>query len=249
MYKDISIIIPIYNDAANIGGTIDVIINFFHTENLDGELIIVNDGGKEDGVQIVNEKMAKNDAIILIDRKVNKGKGYTVKEGIGKSSGKIVFYTDADLPYGTEYIKQMYKQLINGEADLILANRNLSGKGSMEKMPLVRKLTHVVYSIFVGTMVFKYSDTLAGLKGMTQEVAKIVIPLLTIDKFSFDVEFILLTEKMGLRISDMPVILQKSGKSNLSIIFDSPQMIKDVLKIAWRNRLGLYNIKNKKAKE
>jgi len=103
----------------------------------------------------------------------------------------------------------------------------------------------VVYSIFVGSLVFDYSDTLAGLKGMTREVAEAVFPHLTIDRFSFDVEFILLTKKIGFKISELPVTLQQFGKSSLNIILDSPQMIKDVLKIAWRNRLGLYDIKKK----
>jgi len=245
MQKDISIIIPIYNDAPTIGKTIDELFRFFDVENLDGELIIVNDGGEEYGVRLVREKMKFIDSIKLIDRKKNRGKGYTVKEGVSKSSGKIIFYTDADLPYGTESIKQMYKRLINNESDLVLANRNLSGKDGMKQATLARKLTHVVYSIFVGSLVFDYSDTLAGLKGMTREVAEAVFPHLTIDRFSFDVEFILLAKKIGFKISELPVTLQQFGKSSLNIILDSPQMIKDVLKIAWRNRLGLYDIKKK----
>lgn len=246
MPKDISIIIPIYNDALTIGGTIDSLLNFFIAENLDGELVIVSDGGKEDGIQVVKEKMRGSPAIRLVDRKENRGKGFSVREGMGKAAGKIIFYTDADLPYGTEAIKQMYNKLALSEADLILANRNLLGSEGMSKSSLARKLTHIIYSIFVGSLVFEFSDSLAGLKGMTRETAATILPHLTIDRFSFDVEFILLAKKLGLRIAELPVKMRESGKSNLKILFDGPVMIKDVLKIVWRDRLGFYNVKRKK---
>lgn len=249
MQKDISIVIPIHDDANTIGKTIDNILHFFDREGLAGEIVIVNDGGRENGVQAVKEKMKDADRIKLADRKENRGKGFSVREGIKLSIGKIIFYTDADLPYGTEYIKQMYKKLNNGECDFILANRSLAGDGGMRKATFIRKLTHMIYAVFVGALIIKFSDTQAGLKGMTKITAEAIVPYLTIDKFAFDVELILLAKKNGFRIQEMPVILQKSGKSNLSIIFDSPQMIKDVLKIVWRNRLGFYNIKSKKAKE
>lgn len=243
MQKDISIIIPIFKDAATIGNTIDAVLHFFDRENLDGELVIVNDGGEDEAESIVQEKIKNTDKIHFINRKENKGKGFSVREGIAVSSGNIIFYTDADLPYGTAYIKQMYKKLSNQEYDFILANRNLSIGDEIKKVPLARKITHLIFSIFVGALVVKFSDTQAGLKGMTRKVAEIVVPHLIIDRFAFDVEFILLAKKNGFKIGELPVVLQGSGKSNLKIIFDSPQMIKDVLKIAWKNRSGFYNNK------
>lgn len=243
MEKDISIIIPIYNDISTIGKTIDSVLRFFDTEGLVGEIVVVNDGGQESGVLVVKEKMKNIDRINLVDRKENKGKGFSVREGISHSVGNFVFYTDADLPYGTEYIKQMYKKLSNGECDLILANRNLSNDGAMKKVPFIRKLTHKIYAFFVGALIVKFSDTQAGLKGMNRKIADVIIPRLTIDKFAFDVELILLTKKSGFKIGELPVFLQQSGKSNLKIIFDSPQMIKDVFKIVLRNRLGYYDTK------
>ncbi|MDP2684189.1 MAG: glycosyltransferase [bacterium] len=242
MQKELSIIIPIHNDADTIGYTIDSILDFFNNENIYGELIIVNDGGTKEGVDIVNEKIKNGCNILFFDRGVNKGKGYTIKEGIVKSSGKIIFYMDADLPYGIDALKKMYNLLKTGNYDLAIVNRNLSGKDGMKQAPLIRKLAHFVYSLIVGPLVQDCTDPAAGLKGMTRQTAERFLPLLTIDRFAFDIELIFLANKLDLRISQTPAILQQSGKSkNLSLITDSPQMIKDVLKIAWRNKLGFYN--------
>lgn len=243
MQKNISIIVPIYRDAVAIGSTIEMLLKLFEEEKLDGEVIIVNDGGQDNGSQIVREKMKTSHCIKFIDRKENKGKGFAIREGIGQSSGQTVFYTDADLPYGTESIKQMYYKLVNGEADLILANRNLSTKDNMKNAPLLRKLAHTIYPMFVGWLLFKYSDPSAGLKGMTRKVVDILMPKLTIDRFAFDVELILVSKKNGLNIGEIPVELQRTGKSNLKITADSWQMIKDVLRIAYRNKSGFYDKK------
>jgi dolichyl-phosphate beta-glucosyltransferase len=243
MEKDISIVVPIYKDIKTIEKTIDRLLDFFGSENLNGEIVIVNDGGSDGSTLKVKEKMKNNDSVLLIDRDINKGKGYTVREGLKKASGRSVFYTDADLPYGIEPIKEMYKRLSSNQSDLILANRNLSGKGGIKEASLIRKITHAVYSLLVGSLVCKYSDTQAGLKGMNRSIINNVIPFLTIDRFSFDVELILLTKKKGFKIGEIPVILETSGKSNLNIIFDAPKMIKDLLKIAIRNKFGFYDKK------
>ena len=65
MEKDISIIIPIFKDAIAIGKTIDSVLHFFDTENLAGEIVVVNDGGEASGVQAVKEKMKNTDRIKL----------------------------------------------------------------------------------------------------------------------------------------------------------------------------------------
>lgn len=243
MEKDISIIIPIHNDADVLANTVDRVLDFFVKEKLLGELIIVNDGGTIAGVEIAQKKQAENISIIqFINRPKNKGKGFTLREGIEKSVGRAVFYMDADLPYGMAVIKQMYDKINIEKFDLVLANRNLSGKKGMQEAPFIRKIAHFVYSVIVGPLVKDVTDPAAGLKGMTRQVAKELIPQLTIDRFAFDIEFIFLANKKGLRISQIPVTLQQTGKSkNLSVITDSPQMIKDILKIVWRSKMGFYN--------
>lgn len=243
MPKDISIVIPIYNDSSVIGNTIDNVLMFFATENLNGEIIIVNDGGPTEALAPVHERMKINGNIRLLSREENKGKGFSVREGILISAGKNIFYTDADLPYGTSYIKSMNDLLNAGVYDLVLANRNLSNNGAMKKVPLIRKLTHHIYAAFVGALLINFSDTQAGLKGMSRIMIEKIVPKLTIDRFAFDVELILLAQKNGFKVGEQPVVLQQSGKSNLKIIFDAPQMIKDVFRIIRNNHRGLYDLK------
>lgn len=239
-HKTVSIVIPIYRDAKTIGATIADILRFFEIEKISGELIVVNDGGTDGGAGIVEAAMRQHPEIVFINRNHNRGKGYSVREGIAPATGDFIFYTDADLPYSLELVKVMMGVMRNGDADVVIVNRNLSGAIGNKRMPLLRRITHRIYSLFVRALLFNFSDTLAGLKGMTRAAALRIMPHLTIDRFSFDVELLLVAQRLGLTIKEVPAVLKNTGVSNLSVAVDSPQMVKDVLRIIIRDKLGYY---------
>ena len=234
MLPSVSIVIPIYRDKEKIGSTIDLLADFMAKQGWNAELIIVNDGGTDGGVRIVEEKKNLHPFIKLINRTINKGKGYTVREGLATAKGDFLFFTDADLPYLTKPIATMFKLLNTGKTDLVLASRDQSDE-QVTKPNWPRQITHVFYSHFVRFFIpIPFSDTLAGLKGMRQEVARVILPELTVDRFSFDVELILATQIAGFKITELPVSLKNVGKSNLNIRRDAPKMIEEIWHI-WRN--------------
>ena len=221
----------------------EALADFLNAEKFgESELIVVNDGGTDNGAQIVREKMKKWPFIKLIDRKENRGKGFAVRQGLKAAAGDFIFYTDADLPYLTAPIKKMLGMLKNSEADLVLVNRDMSADDNYAKPSRLRQITHVVYSFLVRFLIaIPFSDTLAGLKGMNTEAARRILPKLTIDRFSFDVELLLVAKKMGLKIKELPVSLKNVGKSNLKITKDGPQMFAEVIKIWARDKKGKYD--------
>lgn len=239
MPPTVSIIIPMYRDEVTISKTLEALADFFYTHRWDAELIVVNDGGSDRGVAIVEDKMRLHPFIRLINRAVNRGKGFSVREGIASATGQYIFFTDADLPYGTEPLIPMLERLQTQEVDVIIANRDLAP--SLEKTKAIRQLTHFVYSHFVRLFIpIHFSDTLAGLKAFTGNVAKKIIPKLTIDRFSFDVELLLAAKRSGFRSEEMPVSLKNIGTSNLHIRRDAPKMVSEIFQIWMQDRKGRY---------
>lgn len=242
MQKTISIIVPIYSDEKTIGNTIEQLILFYKIQHLTGEIIVVNDGGKDRGVEIVKEKMKQHSAVKLIERAINRGKGYSVREGLAAAQEEYIFYTDADLPYGTNPILHILEMLNQKKADMVLVNRETSTVDYYKHTSIPRHITHIIFSLFVRTLIpIRFHDTLAGLKGMRREVVRTILSKLSIDRFSFDVELILAAQKAGFFVKDIPVTLENAGVSNLTIARDAPQMAKDIIKIFMRNVLGKYN--------
>lgn len=219
----------------------NTLASFLCEQKLEAESIVVNDGGSDGGVEKVREQMKARPWIRLIDRKINRGKGFSIREGLRAARGDFIVYTDADLPYLTAPMTDMLGRLKRSEADLVLANRELAPNGVQKRPHLLRQITHRIYSRFVRTLIpIPFSDTLAGLKAMNRKTVQAVLPKLTIDRFSFDVELILIAYKAGCRIQEIPVSLKNVGKSNLSVRRDAPEMIREVVKICLQNRKGLY---------
>jgi len=236
-----SIIVPIYHDDTKIETTLQALARFFSEEHINGEIIVINDGGTDGGAAVVEKYQQQFPFIKLINRTVNRGKGYSVREGLSAATGEYLIYTDADLPYLTKPITKMLSAMKSGEADFLLANRDLSTAAGEKKPGFPRQITHLIYSFLVRLCIaIPFTDTLAGLKAMRREVAEKILPKLTIDRFSFDVELLLAVRRAGFKIKEMAVSLKNVGKSNLKIRRDAPQMFKDVLKIWLQDKRGLY---------
>ena len=90
----ISIIVPIYNEGNIIKSNIKKISNFFK-KNYDYEIILIDDGSKDNTLEVLNS--IKGDRVKVLFNQTNKGKGYSIKKGIEHSKGKIILTTDADM--------------------------------------------------------------------------------------------------------------------------------------------------------
>lgn len=233
---EISIIIPVYNDASSISKSLDALKNFLNSENINAEIIIINDGGKDATAKIVEDRIQKYPGVRFINRNVNKGKGYSIREGLATSLGGIMIFTDADLPYGIKCFKRII-EMINDGADLVIANRNLAEPSIKQKnLGILRELTHWGFAFLVRNLLnLNFSDTQAGLKAIKKNAAIVLLPKLTIDRYAFDLELLLAAKKAGLKIREVPVALENIGKSNISVLRDSWQMFKDIVRIWARN--------------
>src|SRR6202000_905330 len=94
---DYSIVIPAYNESARIGRTLTHVLECVHKRGWNAEVIVVNDGSQDYTAAIVQDFAAKDPIVRLIDNPGNRGKGFSVRNGILHAVGEIVMFTDADL--------------------------------------------------------------------------------------------------------------------------------------------------------
>jgi len=215
-------------------------MNFTQSAGLNAEVLIINDGGKDATAEMVANKAKKYTAIRFINRAENLGKGASVREGIASARGEFIIFTDADLPYGVKHFKEMADCLKSGQADLVIANRNLPvrqaglspASQTQQNLGILRKLTHWGFSFLVRNFLrLEFSDTQAGLKGISRKAAGMLLPKLKIGGFAFDLELLVEAQKIGLKIQEIPVVLENVGKSNVSVAKDSIRMFADIIKI------------------
>lgn len=164
---NISIIIPAYNEELLIESTVESISEFLEKNFNDSEIIIVNDGSTDNTKAIIENLIMKNNGKInlkLVNNKRNRGKGYSIKQGMTQSIGEVRVFIDADLPFSPEVILKIFKRIMNGD-DIVIGDRN-NPQSELVNVHPVRKLAGKVYSVFVGLVVSGgITDTQCGLKG------------------------------------------------------------------------------------
>ncbi len=228
-----SLCIPMYNESSIIKETANTLHKYM-SENFDDYEIIFSDDGSRDGCGDMVREMDLP-CVRVVGYEQNMGKGYAVRTAMLAADGDIVMFTDADLAYGTDVIKEVYDSFLkNPDADMLIGSRTLH-KDGYAGYTAIRKLASKVYikvlSIIGG---FKLSDSQCGCKAFTGNAAKKIFSRCEVNRFAFDFECILWAVKYGMKIIEMPVMIINHRESKVNMLRDSFKMVRDILKMKKR---------------
>ncbi len=185
---DLSIIIPIYNEAKFINRLFDDLKKYFNTKSV--EVIFVDDGSNDDTPKLIKEFEKKDSYkfnFIPIKLDINSGKGKAIQTGIKKSLGKYILLQDADLELDTKDASEMYQMIKNNnEIKCIFGSRYLSGKLKKNNYffnNLVGKINSLIFNIFFSQSI---SDVHCGLKILHRSVIEKIN--LTVNDFGIEID-------------------------------------------------------------
>ncbi|HBG47000.1 MAG TPA: hypothetical protein DDW94_08435 [Deltaproteobacteria bacterium] len=236
----LSVIIPAYNEEALIGTSLKKAVDYLSLKFPSYEIIVVCDGCKDSTPAIALNAASVNPRIKVIDRKENRGKGYSVKEGCLAASGEYVLFTDADLSTPMEEIGKLTHELEAG-ADIAIGSRAHPASEIMVHQAWLRESMGKVFNLFVRVFALKgLKDTQCGFKGFKREAARKIFPMQTIDGFSFDVEVLYIALKYGYLIREVPVKWLNRPDSRVNALLHPLQMLIDLVKIRFRDMKGAY---------
>lgn len=224
----ISIIIPAYNEESRIEITLEKIQDYMNLHYPDFEIIVVDDGSKDNTIGVV--KSFSSD-IKIIKQERNQGKGAAVRRGMLEASGDIRLFTDADLStpiYEVEKVLKWHKD----EFDVCIGSRALQSELIKEHQPFYRELMGKTFNKMVQLLVVKgIQDTQCGFKSFTAEAADKIFSICKINGFAFDVEAVFLANKFKFKIKEIPVEWYNDDRSKVNPITDSSRMFLEILKI------------------
>lgn len=222
-----------YNESSIIKETAKTLHEYMSANFEDYEIIFSDDGSKDGCGDMVREMNLP--CVRVVGYEQNMGKGYAVRTAMLAAEGDYVMFTDADLAYGTDVIKQVYDTFLsNPDADMVIGSRNIH-KDGYEGYTAIRKLaskTYIKVLCILGG--FKLSDSQCGCKAFTGEAVKKIFPRCEINRFAFDFECILWAVKYGMRIAEMPVKIINHRESTVNVLSDAPKMVRDILKMKKR---------------
>ena len=120
-----SIVIPAYNEEPRLAATLDSVLAYVHAQTWDAEVLVVNDGSRDRTLEIVQTFAAKDPVLRLVQNPGNRGKGFSVRNGMLHARGRIVLFTDADLSSPIEEAPKLFNALDEG-ADIAIGSRWLA---------------------------------------------------------------------------------------------------------------------------
>ncbi|HVZ17833.1 MAG TPA: glycosyltransferase, partial [Terriglobales bacterium] len=132
-----SIIIPAYNESQRIAASLNRILAYINEQHWVAEIIVVNDGSRDNTADIVREYARAHQMVTLVENPGNRGKGYTVRNGMMQARGDILLFTDADLSSPIEESRKLFAAIDRG-ADVTFGSRWLQAELQTERQPLYR---------------------------------------------------------------------------------------------------------------
>ena len=226
----LSVIIPCYNEAQDIKEKTEIVKEKLASLNIDTELILVNDGSKDNTKEVINSI----EGVIHSGYDVNRGKGGAVKQGILDSTGDYVLFMDADLSTDLSAIDTVLTLL--GKEKFIIGSRHHKNSQIPVKQPLKRRFIGWCCRQLVNMKFhFKYSDTQCGFKCIESSFAKKMVEKQIINGFAFDVEYLYIAKLNGISTYEIPVIWRDDRGSTVSPWKSSVKFFKD-MKIIKKNK-------------
>ena len=235
----ISLIIPAFEEADRIAGTLSTVDSELRSslqKSDDIEVIVVDDGSNDATSEIARQAGA--DVVIRLEE--NKGKGAAIRAGVQEANGSVVAFTDADLAYNPRQVVKLVT-LVESGYDMVVGSRQHIETKNLVRAGRFREVGGRLINIATsGILLGHYRDTQCGLKAFKSQVAKSLFDAGTLDGFSFDVELFHLAERWDLSLKEIPVEVENSQRSSVSAFRDGVFLLLDLIRIRQRARRGIY---------
>ena len=235
-----SIIIPAYDESARIGATLATVLAYAEERGWDAEVIAVDDGSRDNTVEIVRSYAQSNPRLRLLQNPGNRGKGYSVRNGMLHAQGEILLFSDADLSSPIGEAEKLFAALAAG-ADVAIGSRWLRSDLQTQRQPLYRQLFGRIFNLSLRIVLgLNFKDTQCGFKAFTRQAATTIFPLQKIERWGFDPELLYVARKFGFKIVEVPVAWAHREGTRIDPLRDGIKMFLELLKIRWNGLVGEY---------
>lgn len=218
MGPDLSIIIPAYNEAGRIAPTLQRVGDYLMGGSFTSEVLVVLDGPTDHTLGVVREFADKMANLRILERRHNRGKGYTVREGMLKASGRLRLFCDADNSTDIAHFDKMVPFFKNGY-DIVIASRHpKDAAGAQQAVPQARykRIIGQLGNLMIQSVALRgIWDTQCGFKAFRAEAAERIFSQTTIEGWAFDIEVLALARAANYKIGIVPAYWVNDARSHV----------------------------------
>ena len=241
-FVDLSIVVPAYNEEHRLPPTLAKLKAFLDTQPLRYEIVVVDDGSKDNTIGVTNALMATMPNLRLVKQPRNRGKGAAVRVGMLEARGQIRVMCDADGSMPAEELPKLLAPIVGCKAEIAIGSRYVEGAKTDVKQPFYRVLwSRLCNRVIQKSLVPGVRDTQCGFKAFTAEAARDLFRRAKIDGWAFDLEILALARRRGFEIAEVGVEWKDDGRSRVNPLKDMWKVISEAMTIRRNLRRGVYN--------
>jgi len=238
----LSVVIPAYNEEKRITPTLQSVYAYLSRQPFTWEMLIALDGPTDDTLGVIQAFASGKPQVRWLNRAENRGKGYTVREGMLAAQGQVRLFMDADNSTDITHFEQM-QPLFDEGYDVVIGSRDgkdVSGAKQTVPQPFLKRLLGDAGNLFIQLMAVPgIWDTQCGFKGFTAVSTQRIFSVSKIDRWGFDIEALAIARKLKYRIGIIATrwVDDADTHVNLRAYINT---IFEVLKVRWHLLTGAY---------
>jgi dolichyl-phosphate beta-glucosyltransferase len=237
----LSVVIPAYNEELRLPGTLTRSLEYLSRQPYASEIIVANDGSTDSTERIAREQSNGAVPVITLSHPdgANHGKGASVRLGMTAARGAYRLFMDADNSTTLDQVERFWPYFDKG-FEIVIGSRALPGSVIGSRQSRVKEIAGRMGN----RVIQKYAvpgihDTQAGFKVFTARSADLIFPRLTINRWGYDIEMLVIAQLHGFRIAEIPITWINAAGSKVRIA-SYFEVLSEVGRIRRNLRAGLY---------
>lgn len=228
----VDVVIPVLNEAHVLERSVMTVRRFLSENVSDKWTVVVVDNGSSDGTDEVARKLAAAYSDVSFIHLTQRGRGRALRAAWLQSQSDVLCYMDVDLSTDLNHLPELISAIAREGYDLATGSRLM--RDSRTRRSFKREWISRSYNLFIKAVLFtKFSDAQCGFKAISREVAEQVLPQVEDQSWFLDTELLVLGEKQGYRIKDIPVRWDEDDDSRVKIVRTAWDDIKGVFRLRW----------------
>ncbi|MBD1537470.1 bifunctional glycosyltransferase family 2/GtrA family protein [Arthrobacter sp. S13_S34] len=227
----LEIVVPVFNEESVLEKSIRKLANYLNLEMTATWRITIADNASTDNTPVIATRLAQVVPNVVYRRLDVKGRGHALRDAWSSSDAEVLAYVDVDLSTDLAALPPLVAPLLSGHSDVSIGTR--LGRSSRVSRGPKREFISRSYNLLLKrTMQVRFSDAQCGFKAIRADVAKTLLPHVEDNGWFFDTELLIIAERSGLRIHEIPVDWVDDPDSRVDIKQTAIDDIRGLVRVA-----------------
>ena len=240
VHPDVDLVVPVYNEEHVLDRSIRMLVRHLQTVSFTWRITIVDNASTDGTARLarsLDEEFASVRALVLC----RKGRGHALATAWRESDARVVAYMDVDLSTDLAALEPLVAPLLAGDAEVAIGSRLAPGSDVVRgpKRAMISRGYNLLLRLLLSV---GFTDAQCGFKAVRRDAIATLLPLIENDRWFFDTELLVLAERAGLRIHEVPVRWTDDPDSRVRIVSTVAEDLAGTARLIWSLDFGRLDL-------